>query len=61
MKPDVTTVPPAVAAGVGNHSSPGLTKDTRTSAQISTESEFTSCYSSLLSCFRFFIILLFLL
>ncbi|KAL4020260.1 hypothetical protein IC575_019031 [Cucumis melo] len=60
-KPDVTTVPPAVAAGVGNHSSPGLTKDARTSAQISTESEFTSCYSSLLSCFRFFIILLFLL
>ncbi|XP_022132517.1 aspartyl protease family protein 1 [Momordica charantia] len=60
-KPDVTTVPPAVAAGVGNNSSPGLTKETKFSSQISTESEFNSCHSSLLTCFRFFIILLFLL
>lgn len=61
VEPDVTTVPPAVAAGVGNYSSPGLTKETRISAQISTESEFNSCHSSLLTCFRFFIILLSLL
>lgn len=60
-KPDVNTVPPAVAAGVGNYSSPALTKETRISAQISTESEFHSCLSSLLTSFRFFIILLFLL
>ncbi|KAH7519885.1 hypothetical protein FEM48_Zijuj08G0084700 [Ziziphus jujuba var. spinosa] len=59
-KPNSTTVPPAIAAGLDNYSTPKSTKQT-VKKQASNASPSYHCYTSLLSCFRFLSILILLL
>ena len=60
IKPHSTTVPPAVAVGLGNYSSPKSTKEGRNSSQSSVAWPSFYSHPFPLACFRF-IIMLFLL
>jgi hypothetical protein len=60
IKPHSTTVPPAVAVGLGNYSTPKSTKESRNSSQSSVAWPSFYSHPFPLACFRF-IIMLFLL
>ncbi|KAM3709857.1 hypothetical protein ACJW31_02G206100 [Castanea mollissima] len=61
IKPHATTVPPAVAVGIGNYSTPKSTKETGNSSQSSVAWPSFYNHPFPLACFRFLIILFLLL
>lgn len=61
VKPHATTVPPAVAVGIGNYSTPKSTKETGNSSQSSVAWPAFYNHPFPLACFRFLIILFLLL
>lgn len=61
VKPHATTVPPAVAVGIGNYSTPKSTKETGNGSQSSVAWPSFYNHPFPLACFRFLIILFLLL